>query len=154
MIVFIIGATCSGKTFMRTQVFTECDYIDVFDYQQDKSISSIIEAEKKFTHDFESKIASKEESTILVIEHPLSTHHRRKKLTDIIRKYTDEEIICMYMCPNASDVEFLVKKRFPDFDEKQKNYMLEDINYWNEFKDEPSKEDGFDKILKVVPVIS
>ena len=156
MIYVIMGAPCSGKTEIRKEFFDNCDYIDIYDYQENCfTLEQLQQAEDNFLHDLLKKINSKPKERVFVIEHCFSSAKRRKKYISAIRHELDytEEINCILVWPRNEDIEYLVKQKLKTEDENTIKRFIDYALEWYGLFDIPTKADGFDRIYKIVPYI-
>lgn len=160
MIVLIMGAPCSGKTTVRNEVFNGCDYVDIYDFQQEVRKAGIRLgldiAEENWLRKVKEKIKCKNKDDILVLEHCLSNKNRRQTYLKEIKEITDEEIICLFVVPRKEDRHELIRRKFEpykDIDVHDISSGVLNMNGWYEECDKPSKEDGFDSVLRIEPVV-
>lgn len=166
MVIFLLGAAMSGKSYIRKEIFEGIEYVDIYDYQKEayeklgENYEALIKAEENMLKDLIKKIKKKKPEDIIILEHLLSNDKRRKEYIKKIKKVTDEEIICLFVKPNEEDKKELIRRRLKE-DTKLKGKKLEKeidnrfevMQSWYECAKIPSKEDGFDHSLVVIPII-
>lgn len=156
MIVFILGAPISGKTTIRNELFKKCECLDIYDFQKNaKGFDELEKAEEKWINTAKEKIINKNDADILVLEHCLSNKNRRRTYLKEIKEITDEEIICLFVEPEKEIRYELVRKKlsvYEDVDIHDISNGVLNMNGWYEDCDRITKDEGFDSVLKVVPI--
>lgn len=166
MVIFLLGAAMSGKSYIRKEIFEGIEYVDIYDYQKEayeklgENYDALIKAEENMLKDLIKKIKKKKPEDIIILEHLLSSDKRRKEYVKKIKEVTDEEIVCLFVKPNEDDKKELIRRRLKE-DTRLKGKKLEEeienrleiMQRWYETAKMPGKEDGFDHSLVVVPII-
>ena len=170
MILFIIGPSGTGKTYIRKEIFPDCKYVDVFEYQQKwrkgpgSPFENMCKADEEAITDFEELVKNKKEDEIVIFESTLASSERRKnyvaRVREAIPEGVNESVCCMVMKPEEKDCLFLQTKKeeeagvdVNDKDEKKRikayaRSALEYQEYYQSFEGE-----GFDSIYAVIPII-
>ena len=181
MIVFVTGASASGKTYYRRKMWPDAICIDILDYQiecrkQYDGYRALLEAENNAVSDLLEAIRKMKKGDVVIYEAPLSSRERRKDYANRVRQALiandkeDEKIICVFCEPKEEDVEIMIRKKTKIDPSEVANgnnrlfynkdgtmierYVKAQIEYakeWRRKTKRPSKEEGFDEVMIVVP---
>lgn len=156
-LVFVIGATATGKTYFINTQFADkdIDILDVYDYQQrayeDAGFKEFIPVDAKFRCLLNANdmllsdiIEKLKQGRNVVVEQTFFKAKRRITYIDEIRKVVDVTIEIYVMCPSDELWETNLKKRelsgrFQSFKEQ----AAKDIEF-------PNPAEGIDRIYKVL----
>lgn len=154
-LVFVIGATASGKTHFIEQNYKDkdVDILNVYDYQQrayeeagfkdmvpfEEGIRCLMRANDLLLNDIKEKLAQGRD---VVVEQTLFKAKRRIAYIDEIRKSEDVFIEFYVMCPEDSLWKSNLKKRELNGTFQSYKNQVEEIEF-------PNPAEGIDKIYEV-----
>ena len=124
MILFLTGASASGKTYLRKEVWPDAKCVDLYDYQQlarltvDNTFNALIEADERSICALEEYAREMKEGEVVIYEAPLSGKGRRKNYAKRVRDALKEagkeyeQIICIVCEPEEEDIETLIRSKY------------------------------------------
>lgn len=138
-VVIVAGPTCAGKSTFIKQNFPDRTVIDIYDFQQNKSL---INPETIIQSYEECKIALQNalrEGKQVVLEHTLLCQKRRPMYINAIREVTDEDIEIYFVIPSIS--EHMRRTR-------QRNIKLtvDYVRYMHEIAELPTTDEGYSQV--------
>lgn len=137
MLTIVMGPTCSGKSHLIREKYTNAKIVDLYDFQ--RYGMSVSEVWQSYVDCAEAlKVALKENDNV-VLEHTLLKRIRREWYFEQIREvYSgDIHIVCMY--PTAEQLSANAKKRGLHMSLEQANDMLQTLEF-------PSEDEGYASI--------
>ena len=139
-VTFVIGHSCAGKSSYIKKYYPNSVVVDLYNFQ-DKviTVQSVFDAYDKCKT---ALMDALKYSDNVVLEHTLAKRIRREDYINAVRTVTDTPIECIVLMPDKRVIVSNAEKRGI----KLREDMIDD---YIEFFEEPSVDEGFEKVTFV-----